>query len=323
MNTDHAYKLLFSEPELIIDLLQGFVHEPWVQALDFTTLERVISSYVSDDLRRRENDVIWRVKLHEHWLYVYVLIEFQSNIDRFMAVRLMTYIGLLYQDLIKTKQFVGKKQLPPVLPIVLYNGQPRWSAPTELKTLIAQAPDGLDAYLPNLHYLLLDQGRYDLTELKPLKNLVAAIFRLEQHTQPDAILDVISNLVEWLAAPEQERIRRSFSVWISQVLKPPIDELPSDLTNLAEIQTMLSQRIAQWQKQFKQEGIVEGKAEGIAEGEVKGQAKTLCTLINFKFGTLPDWAEQRVNLADTTELDVLTRRLLKAESLEQLFNGLQ
>ncbi len=142
---------------------------------------------------------------------------------------------------------------------------------------------------------------------------------------------MISNLVEWLAAPEQERIRSSFSVWISQVLKPPIDELPSDLTNLAEIQTMLSQRIAQWQKQFKQEGIIEGKAEGraegiaagIAEGEVKGQAKTLCTLINFKFGALPDWVEQRVNLADTAELDVLTTRLLKAESLEQLFNGLQ
>ena len=37
---DHAYKLLFSEPEIVKDLLQGFVHEDWVKELDFSTLEK-------------------------------------------------------------------------------------------------------------------------------------------------------------------------------------------------------------------------------------------------------------------------------------------
>jgi len=87
---DHSYKLLFSEPEIVIDLLQGFVHEPWVAELDFTTLEIVSGSYISDDLRSREDDVIWRVKCRQSWIYVYLLIEFQSTIDRYMAVRLMT-----------------------------------------------------------------------------------------------------------------------------------------------------------------------------------------------------------------------------------------
>ena len=67
---DHSYKLLFSEPEIVIDLLQGFVHEPWVAELDFTTLEIVSGSYVSDDLRSREDDVIWRVKYRQSWVYV-------------------------------------------------------------------------------------------------------------------------------------------------------------------------------------------------------------------------------------------------------------
>ncbi|HBL27467.1 MAG TPA: hypothetical protein DD490_11585 [Acidobacteria bacterium] len=31
-------------------------------------------------------------------VYVYILIEHQSRVDRFMAVRLMAYIALLYQD---------------------------------------------------------------------------------------------------------------------------------------------------------------------------------------------------------------------------------
>ncbi len=47
---------------MIIDLLQGFVHENWVKKLDFSILKKVSGSYVSDDFRARENDVIWRVK---------------------------------------------------------------------------------------------------------------------------------------------------------------------------------------------------------------------------------------------------------------------
>jgi len=37
-----------------------------------------------------------------------------------MAVRIQTYLGLLYQDLIRTRQLSKTGLLPPVLPIVLY-----------------------------------------------------------------------------------------------------------------------------------------------------------------------------------------------------------
>jgi hypothetical protein len=47
----------------------------------------------------REDDMIWRLRWGGRWLYVYLLLEFQSSVDRFMAVQLLTYIGLLYQDL--------------------------------------------------------------------------------------------------------------------------------------------------------------------------------------------------------------------------------
>ncbi|MCI5146516.1 MAG: transposase, partial [Candidatus Electrothrix sp. AR3] len=101
---DNSYKMLFSHARMIEDLLCGFVKEDWVEKLDFSTLEKVSGSHVSDDLRDREDDVIWRVKWGGKWLYVYLLIEFQSTVDTFMSVRIMTYLGLLYQDLIRTGQ---------------------------------------------------------------------------------------------------------------------------------------------------------------------------------------------------------------------------
>lgn len=96
---DSGYKLLFSHPAMVADLLKGFVAEDWVRELDFTTLEKQSGSYVSDDLRPRAEDVVWRVRWRDRWLYVYLLLEFQSEVDPFMAVRLLVYVGLLYQDL--------------------------------------------------------------------------------------------------------------------------------------------------------------------------------------------------------------------------------
>ena len=73
---------------MIQDLLKGFVYEEWVAQLDFGSLEKVNGSYVSDNLRDREDDVVWRVKFRDQWLYVYLLLEFQSTVDTWEAGRL-------------------------------------------------------------------------------------------------------------------------------------------------------------------------------------------------------------------------------------------
>ena len=56
---DLGYKRLFAHRQMVADLLVGFVREPWVAEVELDTLERVSGSYVSDDLREREDDVIW------------------------------------------------------------------------------------------------------------------------------------------------------------------------------------------------------------------------------------------------------------------------
>jgi hypothetical protein len=112
----------------------------------------VSSSFISDDLREREDDLIWRVRWQQEWLYVYILLEFQSTIDAFMAVRILTYLGLFYQDLIKQQSLTARDSLPPVLPIVLYNGQTRWRAAKNIRHLIPVVPSGLEPYCPQLEY---------------------------------------------------------------------------------------------------------------------------------------------------------------------------
>lgn len=73
---DNAYKLLFSHPELVEGLLKDFVPEDFVAELDFSSLEHCPGSYVSDDLRERHDDSIWRIRWRDNWCYVYLILEF-------------------------------------------------------------------------------------------------------------------------------------------------------------------------------------------------------------------------------------------------------
>jgi hypothetical protein len=59
MSNDHdsSYKFLFSTPELVRDLILGFVPDDWLHSLDYTTLEKVPGSYVSEDFRHRADDI--------------------------------------------------------------------------------------------------------------------------------------------------------------------------------------------------------------------------------------------------------------------------
>lgn len=45
---------------MVESLLRDFVTEDFVRDLDFSTLEHCAGSYVTDDLRERHDDVIWR-----------------------------------------------------------------------------------------------------------------------------------------------------------------------------------------------------------------------------------------------------------------------
>jgi hypothetical protein len=190
---DGAYKHLFSHPEMIESLIRDFVPEEWVRELDFSTLERQNGSYVADDLRERHDDIIWSIKYGESLFYIYLLLEFQSSVDPWMSVRIMTYIGLLYQGLIKSGQVKSGDKLPPVFPLVLYNGQTTWTAHQDIAELILPVSPTLVRYRPSLRYFLLDEGRIPVKTLDT-DSPAACLVRLERNMGPESVREAFASL---------------------------------------------------------------------------------------------------------------------------------
>lgn len=76
----------------------GFIEDDWLHSLDYSSLKSASGQFVSEDLRLRNNDILWRVRVGGDWVYLYLLLEFQSSVDRFMALRINAYLSLLYQS---------------------------------------------------------------------------------------------------------------------------------------------------------------------------------------------------------------------------------
>ena len=312
---DSSYKFLFSNPEFVRDLIMGFIPDDWLHSLDYATLEKVPGSYITDDFKQREDDIVWRVKVGGEWVYLYLLMEFQSSVDKYMALRMMVYVGLLYQDLIKRGEMLVDGRLPPILPIVLYNGSQRWSAATDIAELIPAVPGLVSEFKPSLKYLLIDENAYSTSELSSLRNLVAAVFRFEQAQSPTSIEDIINLLIEWLA--DRPDLKRMFALWIRATLmrKPNYSILLPQIDDLQEIKVMLADRLEEWAHGY----IAEGKQEGLQEGKQQGEMLALQRLLAKRFGVIPVEIVALISQASLEDIEQWFDRAIDAKALSEVF----
>ena len=253
---DPNYKRLFSFPRMVEDLLRGVLPGPWLDELDFSTLEKLPTEYVSDELLKRHGDCVWRVSRRRgEWLYLLVLLEFQSTDEPRMALRILTYTSLLYQELVRSDALDAGGRLPPVLPIVLYNGEARWRAAVEVGELIAPVGPELAPYQPSQRYIVVDERHVGAEDL-PASNLMAAVLGLEQSRTPGDLARVAGLLVEWLRGPRDDELKRAFTDWVWRLARhfTPGNGQPAAVRTLEGVRMTLEERVAEWPKQWVREG---------------------------------------------------------------------
>ncbi|MDX8378642.1 MAG: transposase, partial [Gallionella sp.] len=100
--------------------------------------------------------------------------------------------------------------------IVLYNGRARWTAATDIFDLIPPVPGRVEQFKPSAKYLLVDENAYTETELASLKNLVAAVFRIEHPVDPESIQTLLRLLETWLV--DQPDLQCMIAKWIRATL---------------------------------------------------------------------------------------------------------
>ena len=259
---------------MVRDLLRGFAARGWSAELDLDSLTPLPASYVSHDLRQRHGDLVWRLRFKdERWLYVVLLLEFQSAVDRSMAVRILTYTALLDQKLIAEGVLRERSGLPPVLPMVIYNGWRPWTAPVDVVELIASGRGAaLARYQPSQRYFLVDEARVGARDL-PSGNLVSALIALETNRDRARAPVLLEALIDLLRKQDDEELTAAFGEWAAQVLLPRRfrGSVTGPLPRLEEVRAMLAETVQEW------------TAEWVEQGREQGQRELLCRQAARKF----------------------------------------
>jgi len=234
-----------------------------------------------------------------------------------MAVRMMAYVSLLSQHLIKEGQ-LDQGKLPALIPIVLYNGGRPWRSPTDVADCFAPSLPGLAPFRPQLRYHLIDEARLQLSSTPGVRNVAAALFQLERSNTPTDIAHLAAAVGEALQAPEHQPLRRTVNLWLRRLIRRKMPDIAAaeldQIDDLLKGPTMLEETL----ERLYTEAIEKGLSKGMSQGQSQGACQMLTRMVVQRFGPLPDWALGRLQSADASLLERWADRLFTAQSLEAL-----
>lgn len=297
-----------------------------VAHLDLARPTRLPARTVDKGLTAREADALWEIPFRhvDRTLVVHVLAEAQSTPDADIVLRFLRQQVHLWED-----QRRAGKELSPVIPLVISHGatwrEPRTMLerlrlPREIELLVA-------AYTPASTYALEDLARFttqDLAARPELSTELRVTYFLLQRSRASRsfeedlalILRDLRVLSEEPAAREHLTRLLSYTYYTANGdLSAVHSVLRDSLAPEMEIQmgTLADQLI--------ERGIERGIQTGRAEGIRDGQREMLMRQLALKFGVLPGAVGERLARASSDELAAYVLRILTAESLEAVFEG--
>lgn len=319
---DSAYKYLFSNKRIFHQLITQFVDLGIAKKISLDSIQQVDRSFIADDLKKRESDLIYQVNLQGQELYIYILVEFQSKPDKTIPIRMLLYILHLY-DLIYRNSQAGK--LPAILPILLYNGKEEWTIPFKIEELINKHLPS--RFIPRFSYYPIIEKNLPPAKLNKLKGLVSAVFYLENQNNPEKLAEAIDHVIHFLDKEQPEELRM-FTCWVNEIFRGTLKkESIEKIRNLTEVKSMLSEVVDQMIDKEKQIGIQEGMQKGIQKGIQKGLQKGMQKgmekglekgVFQGKIEDARKMLNKGFSMKDIEEITGLTREILRQISRDKI-----
>jgi len=262
---------LFSNKGIFRQLLETFVTVSWVKDLDFDSCECLDKSFISENYKETASDIVHKIRLKDSEIFIIILTEFKSTVERFSGLSISNYVGDFYKSHVASHKTI--RMLPPVFPVLVYNGNQRWTAPTDLADLI-QNCELLGEYAPRFKYFKIAINEYAKEDLLKAGNVVSTLFLAEAHYDAKLLEQV------FLEVFDREEDKGPISLllnWFAQLSKlgripeDDYDKLERTFQSKTEVREMLISAL----KKEKQEYFDRGKLEGTIENKNEVALKML------------------------------------------------
>ena len=326
---DSEYRRLFSFPRLIKDLLRGFfASEKWTERLNYDSLESMSGSTVSEALDQRHQDMVWRIKTKDSWMFVIVALEFQKTVDWTMALRFREYSTLLLMQIARERGAGIKLQLPAVVPIVIYNGSEPWRAKSSVRELIAVPDPKLHQYFEERSYELIDMSQQQQQAEAVSDNVMATLICLENAKSMEDMTSAAKGLIPLMKSAYNKELNDVFLKWLKTEYMvernlSSLSEIIKDIDDLEEVVVKMERWVPLEFKQAYKEAYEEASAKHSQE-KLEDKRNLVIRQSSLKFGieTKQLLTESLNQFTTSEQLDLAFDWIVMCNSLEELVERL-
>jgi predicted transposase YdaD len=339
---DLLARYTFAHPERAAAELHAVLPPHVVSSVDWSSLRREPGSVVDPQLRETESDLLFTARLHSgHPLLLYVLLEHQSSVDRWMALRMLRYVVRQVERW--RQEHPDSPLLPVIIPLVMYHGETgAWTAPRRVEDLFA-LPEGEEhrerwrALLPRFEYLLddLTAERADALLARPGPPLARLTWLVLRYSRSEDLAQRLSDWTELIAqvhaSPEGSEhlvVIIRYLIWIGgkavheaagRVLHSVLDAQRAE----ALMRSYGEELIEQGRQRGLEQGLAKGREQGREEGLTRARAEYILRTLTARGMHLDDAARQRIlSCSDVATLDRWFDRSLHASSLSDVLDDL-
>ena len=197
---DIAEKILLSYNDVFADVVNGVFFNGKEVVKSEELSDATLVTHFKDDKNKHHEQIrdvakFWK---RDKVVFSFIGIENQTNQDRDMILRVMSYDGATY------KEQAGNERIYPVFTIVIYWGKAKWTAPTSLKERITCPPE-LEGLISDHKFKLVEMTRLTYEEIEKYKSdfsFIAGIMAKEENYEPnqkeirhpEEVLDLLSLL---------------------------------------------------------------------------------------------------------------------------------
>ncbi|MEO5328946.1 MAG: Rpn family recombination-promoting nuclease/putative transposase [Magnetococcus sp. THC-1_WYH] len=321
---DRFLKVLLSDPERAAYLLRERLPVEISELLADELPELVAGSFVDQELQEYLTDRLFRVKtIYGQEVLLYALIDHKSYPDRLVAWQLLRYLIRALEQW--ERENPGWKQLPAIVPLVVYHGADTWHVPHHFLALV-DAPTGWRPYLLDFKFSLFDLGHIEDQKLSQQPHLRAWLLAAKYATRDGKQLEIKDFLVEVLTeVPADdlmlimryvvETYRRYDEQDIREIIRRVRPEEEEKMMSQFA-QSVIDNTNPKWAQMVWQNG----EQRGEKRGEQRGEAKILTGQLQRRFGTMPEWVREKIAAAEPSSLEAWSLRIFDAQSLDDVFS---
>ena len=217
---DKGYKRVLTKKKHFIHMMRKYIDASLGERILEEDLELIDKEFIPKDFKEREADIIYKAKLMDREVIFYVLLELQSSVDYTMPFRLLMYMTELEKRIFGLEDIYTRNKkdfkLPPIVPIVLYNGISNWNVARSFSEYTG-ATWVSDRYTIDFKYFFLDLKEKAKELLTSTNTLIDNKFILDQARSTEELKMGIEVVVRRLKAlNEDEQIE--LVDWVRDVL---------------------------------------------------------------------------------------------------------